>query len=345
MIYRAVLLGVWFLSQTPNSVIAQIGSLSLSGFGTDPLLEAIDSTTNVSGRFRYTVVSDSSVIPDSLNTPLRLPYPLYRSLFNQARIRRTTVASTDGLYAADSALLDEVLQDTLLQSIDRRVVYDIQIPRPRIKSDVPMFSLLFGTLAVFAFTRRRYGSYMNLAIQTFFNVNLARQFYDDFGFANSAASFLLSLNTILIFGSIIFLSLQNLAIAVPLPDTLCLVACFLGIGILFFLKRMSLRLLSVIALPTHEVINFYLFNRDIIVNTAATALLPFSVIAAFARPELAQWAWLVSVVVMGLTFVYSYYRGLQVVKDFVWYHKFHFLLYLCTFEIAPPFIIVKLLHS
>lgn len=303
---------------------------------------AIDTADLSLRPFRYTVVSDSSVIPDSLNTPLVLPYPLYRSFFNQARIRHTT-AMDGNLNTADSLLLESILQDTLLQRIDRQIEYDIQIPHPRPASDLPIFSLLFGALTLFAYTRHRHEGYINPAIQAFYNVNLSRQFYDDFGFSNSTASFLLSLNTIFVLGSLVFLTIKNLSIAVALPDMLLLGVCVAAIALLFIAKRIALLFLANIALPTQEVIYFYLFNRDIIINTTAIVLLPLPIIAAFAKPDIAQWAWLVALVIVCLSFVYSYYRGFLIVKDFVWYHKFHFLLYLCAFEIAPLLIIIKLL--
>ncbi|MBK8473397.1 MAG: DUF4271 domain-containing protein [Sphingobacteriales bacterium] len=305
-----------------------------------------DSTEVTSGIFRYTAVADSSVIPDSLARPNSLPYPLYRALFNQARIRQTTAVDSSGdLSAADSLLLDAVLQDTLLQRIDRRIEYDLQIPRPRPRSDIPMFSLLFGTVALFAYTRHRYGGIANPMIQSFYNVYLARQHYEDIGLNYSMASFLLSLNVAIALGVFIFLGFDYLSIDQPLPDAFCLAVCCLLVALLLWLKRGVLHLLGAIALPMRPVVDFLLvqprYNSQ---YNGCCPCCPCSSSQPFASPDLGVWAWLSGIVILLLAFAYSYYRGLLVVKDFVLYHKFHFLLYLCTFEIAPWFIIVKLLR-
>ena len=331
-------LGLWFDGWGQINVVDTSGRIAPIPIISD----SVDVTANI---FRYTAIVDSSVIPDSLAQPNSLPYPLYRALFNQARIRQTTAIDSSGdLSAADSLLLDPVLQDTLLQRIDRSVEYDLQIPRPRPRSDIPLFSFLFGTVALFAYTRHRYGGIANPMIQSFYNVYLARQHYEDMGLNYAMASFLLSLNVAVVLGIFIFLGFDYLSIDQPLPDAFCLAACCLLAASLLWLKRGVLHLLGTIALPMHPVVDFYLFNRDIILNTTAVALLPLLVVAAFASPDLGLWAWLSGIVILLLAFAYSYYRGLLVVKDFVLYHKFHFLLYLCTFEIAPWFIIVKLLR-
>lgn len=338
IITMVLAVGLWFDGWGQINVVDTSGRIA-------PISIVGDSPNVTSDIFRYTAVTDSSVIPDSLAQPNSLPYPLYRALFNQARIRQTTAVDSSGkLSAADSLLLDAVLQDTLLQRIDRGIEYDLQIPRPRPHSDVPLFSLLFSTVALFAYTRHRYGGIANPMIQSFYNVYLARQHYEDTGLNYSMASFLLSLNVAVVLGIFIFLGFDYLSINQPLPDAFCLAACCLLVALLLWLKRGVLYLLGTIALPMHPVVDFYLFNRDIILNTTAVALLPLLVVAAFALPDLGVWAWLSGIVILLLAFAYSYYRGLLVVKDFVLYHKFHFLLYLCTFEIAPWFIIVKLLR-
>ncbi len=335
-IWAMVYVSIAYLGFSPIALVAQNAPH-------DQAMANVDSAALSLQPYRYTVVTDSSVIADSLNQPISLPYPLYRALFNQARIRHST-ATDEPLGTADSLLLESVLQDTLLQGIAQRVEYDIQIPHPSPKSDLPVFSLFFGVFTLFAYTRHRYESYINPSIQAFYNVNLARQFYDDFGFSNSMASFLLSINAVIVLGSLIFLTLTNLKIALPLPDIVQIGACIGIVALLFVLKRFALLLLANIAVPTQEMVYFYLFNRDIIINTTTIVLLPLLVVAIFAQPDLAQWAWLISLVIVGISLLYSYYRGLLIAKDFVWFHKFHFFLYLCTFEVAPLLIIIKLLR-
>ena len=47
----------------------------------------------------------------------------------------------------------------------------------------------------------------------------------------------------------------------------------------------------------------------------------------------------------GLTYIFRSLRGLFVAGRFLAFHKFHFLLYICTVEIAPVLILIKLIFK
>jgi len=50
-----------------------------------------------------------------------------------------------------------------------------------------------------------------------------------------------------------------------------------------------------------------------------------------------------ALIILGLVLMYHFLRGLTIGVRFIGSHQFHFLLYICTVEIAPVLILVKLI--
>lgn len=70
---------------------------------------------------------------------------------------------------------------------------------------------------------------------------------------------------------------------------------------------------------------------------------PVNIFLPYLNEEWKQIFILVTIIFIGLILLYHYLRGLTIGIRFIGSHQFHFLLYICTVEIAPVLILVKLI--
>ena len=118
--------------------------------------------------------------------------------------------------------------------------------------------------------------------------------------------------------------------------------CIIGIGTLFFLKHILLKIVEII-FPVQKEIKQYSFSLVIFSSMLGFALVPFNIVVAFASPGFAKIALYGGLItVFGIT-VFCILRGLFLASKYLSFHKFHFFMYLCTVEIAPVLVIIKIL--
>jgi hypothetical protein len=142
------------------------------------------------------------------------------------------------------------------------------------------------------------------------------------------------------FGIFSFLTFNYFGV---IPKSLdILLYCIAGISVLFLLKHILLKIVEII-FPVQKEIKQYSFSLVIFSSILGFALVPFNVIVAFASPEIAKTALYGGLfTIFGIT-VFCILRGLFLASKYLSFHKFHFFMYLCTVEIAPVIVVVKLL--
>jgi len=74
-------------------------------------------------------------------------------------------------------------------------------------------------------------------------------------------------------------------------------------------------------------------------------LMPLLLLMAFGAPLIEKTALYMAIATTGVSLVFIVFRGLTIVKEFVWRYKFHFFLYLCTLEIAPLLVMYKVVSG
>lgn len=87
----------------------------------------------------------------------------------------------------------------------------------------------------------------------------------------------------------------------------------------------------------------YIFILYLINKVLGILLVPFLVILAFCKPDVARAFLYISIFFIVLLVAYRYIRSYSVVKQYLSFSRLHFFLYLCAFEVAPVLIITKVL--
>ena len=89
----------------------------------------------------------------------------------------------------------------------------------------------------------------------------------------------------------------------------------------------------------------YIFNTFLINNILGIALLPFVCLIAYNQMISASWLILIAVILAGTAFAYRMFRGVLVGLSMPSFSLLYLFLYLCTLEIAPLLILIRIIVS
>lgn len=278
------------------------------------------------------VERDTLVLSDSI-PPAIIEIPIAPSLI-EARLLQVDTLQIDSMavrqpipHVGDTALLPYQLP------------YDIQPIKP-VKQHSMLFYLLVTMLGIFAYSKNAFGKYVGGLYQSFTNLHLAQQFFKDNYHNNPPVNLYLQINVILA-GSILgFLTIRYLGRLPNIADG-WLMLLILGFVATSLAGRYLMLRLAALILPAKETILFYLFNLRIINSMISLLLAPLLIIIAFSAPPFVEIGLITAGILIGSLLIYNYYRGLIVGEEAVKMRKFHFFIYLCTFEIAPVIILLK----
>ena len=291
----------------------------------------------------YVFAVDS--MPDSIkNKKPTYPFVLYRTIFNQARLNYA-ISEKLPIYAADSAIIEELAADSILQRIGLKVEYDLQPLRPRPHSDAALLCVFLGIMAVFTYVRRSFDNMWPYLFEAFWNPNLARQFYEEYSYQNSLSEWLLTLNGMVVMGMAWFLIIKNYIPVLPLPQDLFMAVTILGVSAIISIKLFSFKLIAWVLPSLADLLRFFRFTCRIILGLSAMLLTPVLLMVAFSPQSIAQPIALLFLVLMLFVLLFIAFRGLLVAKEVIFDNKFHFLVYLCTLEAVPILLLIKLLRN
>jgi hypothetical protein len=119
--------------------------------------------------------------------------------------------------------------------------------------------------------------------------------------------------------------------------------CVGGVSLVFLIKHAILYVIANVFPIAKEV---QLYNYIIITGGIflCLILLPLNIFIAYSPDSLKELFTLAAVGIIGLVYFVRSIRSLSIASPFLMTDQFHFLLYLCTVEIAPIMILIKLLY-
>jgi hypothetical protein len=146
------------------------------------------------------------------------------------------------------------------------------------------------------------------------------------------------------FGVFIYLSLRHYGFLFYKSDFLTLIYCILGIGVLIASKHLILGILSYI-FPISKELDIYNFIILIFGILVGLILAPLNVFFAYSDASLANYIIIGTAGTVGIVYGLSALRSLFYVRSYIFPNFFHFLLYLCSVEIVPLLLLVKLINT
>jgi len=113
---------------------------------------------------------------------------------------------------------------------------------------------------------------------------------------------------------------------------------------IYIVKHLALSILGTIFPFTKEV-NLYNFTIESFNIATGIILIPINLIVAFGPENISNLVIYVGLGVIGIVLILRIFRGLFIALNFIQNYFFHFLLYLCTFEILPILIFLKIVGN
>jgi len=117
--------------------------------------------------------------------------------------------------------------------------------------------------------------------------------------------------------------------------------CIAAVSTFLLAKHLLLWFIAYVFSVEKE-ISRYTFTMIIFGIITGLLLVPVNIFLAYAEPSLAPVIIAISIGIVGLIYAFRYLRSLLIANKFLSFHKFHFLLYICTVEIAPVLFVLKI---
>ena len=145
-------------------------------------------------------------------------------------------------------------------------------------------------------------------------------------------------------GLFLFLLLKQLKVDYFSSDPILFFVCVGIIAAVYLVRHLVLKIIGVIFPVTKEVgyFNFTILAFNIFLGIA---LLPINGLISFSGDYIATLCLYIGVIIFVILYSIRQLRGMLLAANFLTYQKFHFIIYLCTVEIAPVIILAKLIFT
>ncbi len=309
-------------------------SIRLAAIRTDSLAQAQNSVSNNSAFNVNQPVVPTTALPintdsaaQQLDGMTQTDVPMLTSASNPFEILRGDVASLD-----TSANKPKTISEQTTPSLLNRDTYSKNF----------LFWIFLITLSLMAVVVANARSSVRYAYQALLSNNALRQIYRlQAGWGNVAQLalyFLFLLNA----GVFAFLMVYRFVGTSPLNQFWTFVYCVLGVSLVFLIKHTILYIIASVFPIAKEVrlYNFIIVTAGILLGFI---LLPLNIFIAYSPQILSNMLTYVAFGAIGLVYLVRSLRSLSVASPFLATDQFHFLVYLCAVEIAPLFILIKLL--
>lgn len=275
---------------------------------------------------------------DSLKT-----LPVVRAMNNHTHYPAAEPKTPEETRAALSydQFLSRLLDNNHFFSNTSRPVPDFDAVRPARPADEMLFFVSFGILMLLAVIRLAFYKYFSDLSKAFFNATLSQRQLKEQLSQTPFPSFLLNIFFAMAGGFYFFLVLRHYHYIVAYNPLYLIPAFMLLIGLIYLVKYLFLKI-SGWLFGSVELVDGYIFIIYLINKVMGVALLPFIVLMAFGDDGIAEISLYIALSLIALLIVYRYIRTYGLIKNYIYFSKFHFFLYLCAFEIAPILIIGKL---
>ena len=275
-----------------------------------------------------TPVIDSSKINLTQQTPAAVPeVPILNNSNNPFEILRGAAAAPDSSVKTNQKDIVQIPSGLL----DKKVY-----------SKNFLFWIFLITLMLMAFVVANARSMIGNAYTAIISDNALRLINKQaFGWGN--AIYLALYTLFWINGGIFaFLLMSYFGVKSPYGQSVTFLLCIGGVAAVFILKHIVLYIIAHV-FPIEKEMKTYNF----IVLTAGVLLglilMPLNVLIAYSPMGLSEIFIYLTFGVIGLVYLVRSLRSLTIATPYLMENRFHFLLYLCTVEIAPLMILVKLI--
>ncbi len=277
------------------------------------------------------VATSPEALPSHLNqsAPTTDPSRPIGSKTNPFDIIRAPIADSDSKINAPK----------VTQSIEE----DIQEEDNFLKDRGFMFWVLFGLLLVFSSIFGAAKGILNQISSSFLNENFLRQTHRSS--QNNFSSIYIILYTLALLNVAIFIYLLCDHFDWERPNSILFLLKMAGVvGLIFIGKHLLLSIVGYI-FPIQKELSLYNFTIMVFGILIGLLLLPINIVIAFAPIAIGKVIVYLALGAIIAIYLFRIIRGLSIGSKYLVLHKFHFFIYLCTVEILPVIVLLKILDN
>ncbi len=185
-----------------------------------------------------------------------------------------------------------------------------------------------------------YKTTLGKVYRSFLNDNFLKMVHRDYGPVTMIPYLILYAFSLTLMGIFLFSVLNYYKISFFSTPIFDLLAAIGSVFVIFLVKHFVLQIIGSI-FPISKEIKQYSFTIIIFGIITGLFLLPAILLISYAPPHLTSTIIYGSFILIGLVYLYRILRSLFIALKYISLHKFHFFVYLCTIEIAPLLVLMK----
>ncbi len=227
----------------------------------------------------------------------------------------------------------------------RQVVAESEVvPIKRERHGAWLFTFLTVQFFLIVYLRVGFFRYAEEQYRSFFNLNIGQQVFRDQELSMPFPALLLTINGVLSYAILLYLGLSHYGLMGGLQGWMLFLASF---GIIFAISGFKYLLMWITGavFPFKDEVNFYNFNFFLNLKMLGALLLPINFVIAYAPPQFTEVSIWAGVGLLALAYAGLAVKGLAIAKNYLAFYKFHFFVYICSLEIAPVLILVKVVMN
>ncbi len=220
--------------------------------------------------------------------------------------------------------------------------YDIQSKMESEKDRWVFYVLLFLSILV-TYVWYNFKREIRTLFRAFVNIRIARQLHREYELNLPSNAMLLMINFNISLGLYLYLLIDYFNWVVPVEGFPLFVICTGFISIAYFIQYVTLKLVAYI-FPFRDTINLYNFFIVLINKILGLVLFPVIILMVYVHEKIISFVVFFSLFIVLICLLYRYLQGLLIGKNYLKFYKFYFFVYLCTLEIVPILILIKIIH-
>lgn len=198
-----------------------------------------------------------------------------------------------------------------------------------------LFPVVLTILVLLTIFITLFRTYVTRVYTAIFNDNMLHQLYSDRLNVGMTTAFTpLYLLFFMNAGLFVFLVANYFGVLPEGNNYLTLLYITLGILAIFALKHIILFYIGTV-FPARQETSSYNFTIIVFSIFIGLVLIPLNLSIAYMPENLTKWLIIGTAVFIILTYILRGLRGIFIADKYLQFHKFHFLLYICTVEITP----------
>ena len=214
---------------------------------------------------------------------------------------------------------------------------------PRASSNrTGLLFLALVALFVFAGIRNYFARYYQNLVLVFSSLNTTKRAVKDQLESEVIASFWYYLLFFLSTGMLLFYALRYFNLFPTSQNPWLVYWGSVGVLILYYLLKMYVLKIVSWSFQKKEVAGQFIFHSAIVNEFLGVLLFPACILLLFVQGILFKIIFWLALIVFSILLVYRYFRVFRHIKNLLRIDLFHFLIYLCAFEIMPILIILKM---